>query len=427
MSPAQTRSVRIEEGAAAPRAGVAVAVPAFVAVAGVILAWTTTDVGGGPLTSGNGFELVTAAGVGAAVLALAVAVFLPGRRTAATGAPAAPSAGEQASTAPTPVEPALNQPTPSGPHPEQPGAGTAGEGASGAAVAVPLARAVAELVATVPGLTDGGPAGGGRAVRGRVRGAEGIPVGGAAVTLISLGGRQVGRAVAALDGSYELLTPGEGAYVLIASADGHQPQAATVVVGAAPVTHDVLLSAASGLTGAVRSTADGAPVAEAVVVVMDVRGDVLATARTDGKGEFTVADLVPGAVVLAVSSPEHRPLAQSVEIGAAGVTRVDLGLRTGAQVRGTVRGAGVPLRDARVTLVDAAGNVVATATTGGDGAYAFTDLDDGPYTVVAAGYPPRADQISVGGADEGDHDIELAHAGDRGLSAVAIPDAGSRG
>ncbi|WP_334491968.1 MULTISPECIES: MSCRAMM family protein [unclassified Streptomyces] len=440
MSPAQTRSVRIEKGAAPPRAGVAVAVPAFVAVAGVILAWTTTDVGGGPPTSGTGFELVTVAGVGAAVLALAVAVFLPGRPTAATGAPAtpsvgaqaAPSPGEQASTAPgviptTPVEPALNQPTPIGPHPEQPGAGTAGEGASGAAVAVPLARAVAELVATVPGLSDGGPAGGGRAVRGRVRGAEGIPVGGAAVTLISLGGRQVGRAVTALDGSYELLTPGERAYVLIASADGHQPQAATVVVGTTPVTHDVLLSGASGLTGAVRSTADGAPVAEAVVVVMDVRGDVLATARTDGKGEFTVADLVPGAVVLTVSSPEHRPQAQSVEIGAAGVTRVDLELRPGAQVRGTVRGAGVPLRDARVTLVDAAGNVVATATTGGDGAYAFTDLDDGPYTVVAAGYPPRADHISVGGADEDDHDIELAHAGDQGLSAVVIPDAGSRG
>ncbi|MDX3801647.1 carboxypeptidase-like regulatory domain-containing protein, partial [Streptomyces sp. AK04-3B] len=265
-------------------------------------------------------------------------------------------------------------------------------------------------------------------VRGRVRGVEGVPVGGAAVTLISLGGRQVGRAVAALDGSYELQTPGEGAYVLIASADDHQPQAATVVVGATSVTHDVLLSGASGLVGAVRSTADGAPVAEAVVVVMDVRGDVLATARTDGKGEFTVTDLVPGAVVLAVSSPGRRPLAQSVEIGAAGVTRVDLGLRPGAQVRGTVRGAGAPLRDARVTLVDAAGNVVATATTGDDGAYAFTDLDDGPYTVIAAGYPPRADHVGVGGPDAGDHDIELAHADDQGPSGVGeISDVGFRG
>ncbi|MGW1274440.1 MSCRAMM family protein, partial [Streptomyces sp. NPDC002491] len=234
------------------------------------------------------------------------------------------------------------------------------------------------------------------------------PVAGAAVTLISLGGRQVGRAVCGLDGSYEL-TPAAGAYVLIASADGHQPQAATVVVGAAPVQHDVLLSGSSGLVGAVRAQDGGAPLAGAVVVVMDVHGDVLTTARTDAKGEFTVADLVPGNVVLAVSSPGRRPLAQPVEIGVAGLTPVDVELRPVTQVRGTVRAAGAPVCDARVTLVDAVGNVVATATTGGDGTYAFTDLDDGPYTVIAAGYPPRADHVSLGGADVSDHDIELAH------------------
>ncbi|AVV46288.1 hypothetical protein C6376_38010 [Streptomyces sp. P3] len=400
MSPAQTRSVRIEEGAAAPRAGVGVAAMlAFVTVAGMILAHMTTDFGGVALPSGNGFEVVTSAGAGAAVLVLAFAAFLPGRRSAVVGAQAPPSSGEHGS-----IEPASTVP-----NAQQPGGGVPGDRAVGAAVAVPLARAVAELVATVPGLTDGGPAGGGRAVRGLVRGAEGVPVGGAAVTLISLGGRQLGRAVTGLDGSYELETPGEGTYVLIASADGHQPQAATVVVDARTVHHDVLLGVAGGLIGAVRSTDDGAPVAGAVVVVTDVRGDVLATARTDGEGGFTVADLVPGAVVLAVSSAKHRPLALPVEIGVTGLTRVDLEVRPGAMVRGTVRGAGAPLPNARVTLMDAAGNVVATATTGGDGAYAFTDLDHGSYTVVAAGYPPRAGHLSLDGADVGDHDIELAH------------------
>ncbi|MFF3937154.1 MSCRAMM family protein [Streptomyces phaeofaciens] len=281
----------------------------------------------------------------------------------------------------------------------------------GAAVAVPLARAVAELVAVVPGLADGGR-GGGHAVRGRVRGAEDVPVGGASVTLISPGGRQVGRALAGVDGLYSVEAPGEGTYVLITAADGHQPQAATVVVGAAPVTYDVLLSGTSGLAGAVRSADGGAPVAGAVIVVTDVRGDVLATARTDGSGEFSLAELVPGAVTLAVGSPQHRPLALPVEIGATGITRVDVALRPGAQVRGTVRGAGAPLADARVTLTDAAGNVLATATTGSDGAYAFSDLDDGEYTVIATGYPPRATGITLAGADGDTHDIELAHTGD---------------
>ncbi|MCX4759823.1 MFS transporter [Streptomyces sp. NBC_01275] len=369
------------------------------AVAGVILAQMTTVFGGAALPSENGFKVVMAVGSGAAVLAFVVAAFIPRQRTAAAGVREEATKSEARPETGTSVAS---------------GAGVDEEavGAVGAAVAVPLARAVAELVATVPGLSGDGPAGGGHTVSGHVRGAESAPAGGAAVTLISLGGRQLSRAVAGADGSYAVEAPGEGTYVLIAAADGHQPQATTVVVGAAPVTYDVLLCGSSGLAGAVRSTESGAPVAGAVVVVTDVRGDVLATVQTDGTGGFVLADLVPGPVTLAVSSPKHRPLALPVEIGATGVTRVDVELRPGAQVRGTVRGAGAALADARVTLVDAAGNVVATATTGNDGAYVFSDLDGGPYTVIATGYPPRATGISLASGDVDDHDIELAHTGE---------------
>ncbi|OQR62048.1 MFS transporter [Streptomyces maremycinicus] len=370
------------------------------AVAGVLLARLTTTFDGTALPSENGFKVVMAVGSGVALLAFVVAAFIPGRRTADTAASAA---------GPAPADPA---PAPAASLAAPPPAAVPDERVVGAAVAVPLARAVAELVAVVPGLADSGPAGGGCPVRGHVRGAEGVPAGGAAVTLISLGGQQLGRAVAGTDGSYAVEAPGEGTYVLIASADGHQPQATTVVVAATPVTYDVLLSGTSGLVGTVRSVDDGSPVAGAVVILTDVRGDVLATARTDGTGAFSVAELVPGPVTLAVSSPKHRPLALPVEIGVSGVTRVDVELRPGALVRGTVRGAGAPLADARVTLVDAAGNVVATATTGTDGAYAFSDLDGGQYTVIATGYPPRATGVSLGGGDVDDHDIELAHVGD---------------
>ncbi|MFI6033376.1 MFS transporter [Streptomyces sp. NPDC051315] len=379
------------------------------AVAGVILARMTTPFGTTALPSENGFKVVMAVGSGAALLALLVAAFIPRQRTAAAPAPEdageGAGAGERGAGAPEPVSRDRGTGAPKTATTEVP------EQAVGAAVAIPLARAVAELVATVPGLTDDGPAGGGHPVRGRVRGAEEVPVGGAVVTLVSTAGRQLGRSVAGSDGSYAVETPGQGTYVLIASADGHQPQATTVVVGAEPVTYDVLLTGSSGLAGVVRSAESGVPVAGAVVIVTDVRGDVLTTVRTDGSGEFAVGDLVPGAVTLAVSSPKHRPLARSVEIGATGITRVDVELRPGAQVRGTVRGAGAPLGDARVTLVDAAGNVVASTTTGSDGAYAFSDLDGGQYTVIATGYPPRAEGVSVSGDIDG-HDIELAHAAD---------------
>jgi len=249
-------------------------------------------------------------------------------------------------------------------------------------------------------------------VSGQVFGVERVPVVGAAVTLVSLGGRQLSRSVTGPGGSYGVKAPAIGSYVLIASADGHQPQASTLVVAEGPVAYDVLLSGTSGLAGLVRSADSGAPVAEAVVIVTDMRGEVLATGRTDVLGEFVVTDLLPGTVTLAVNSPKHRPLALPVEIGGAGTTRVEVDLRPGAHVRGTVLGAGAPLSDARVTLVDAAGNVVATTRTGLDGAYAFSDLDTGAYTVIATGYPPRAASVAVAGGGVDEHDIELACSGE---------------
>ncbi|MEV8311459.1 MFS transporter [Streptomyces flavidovirens] len=253
----------------------------------------------------------------------------------------------------------------------------------------------------------------GKTLHGTVRTAEGTAVPHAAVTLISLAGRQLGRAVAQ-DGRYALDAPAAGSYVLIASADGFQPQASTVVVGDEPVAYDILLSGTSGLTGTVRAADGGLPVADAMVVVTDVRGDVLATGKSAAQGEFVFDELIPGTVTVAVNAAGFRPTALPVEIGGQGVTRVEVALRSGALVQGTVRGGAGrrPLADARVTLMDAAGNVVATSTTGDDGAYAFADLDAGEYTVVATGYPPVAGALTVAGRGVDGHDIELAHPGE---------------
>ncbi|MET7938868.1 MFS transporter [Streptomyces sp. NPDC005302] len=256
------------------------------------------------------------------------------------------------------------------------------------------------------------PASGGIPVRGQVRGAESAPVPQAAVTLISLAGRQLGRSVAQADGSYAVDAPGVGSYVLIASADGFQPQASTIVVNDEPLTYDILLSGTSGLSGVVRAADGGTPVKDAMVIVTDVRGDVLATGTTGEQGEFAFAELVPGVVTVAVNAAGHRPRALPVEVGGTGVTRIEVDLDSGSQVQGVVRAPNGPLSDARVTLVDAAGNVVGTARTGGDGAYAFTDLDGGEYTVIATGYPPVATALTVGGRGVDDHDIELAHPGE---------------
>ncbi|MFI0734578.1 MFS transporter [Streptomyces sp. NPDC021225] len=248
-------------------------------------------------------------------------------------------------------------------------------------------------------------------VHGFVRNADRTAVPRAAVTLISLNGRQLGRSVAHVDGSFALDAPGSGTYVLIAAADGHQPQASTVVVGDEPLAFDVVLAATSGLAGTVHGASDGEPVEAAMVVITDVRGEVLATGKTGERGDFRFEELVPGTFTVAVNAAGFRPAALPVDVGAQGLTRVEIALQAGARVQGVVR-AGAdrrPLPDARVTLVDAAGNVVATATTGEDGAYAFTDLDAGDYTVIASGYPPVAGALTVQGQGVDGHDVELAH------------------
>nr|WP_037674941.1 MFS transporter [Streptomyces griseus] len=247
-------------------------------------------------------------------------------------------------------------------------------------------------------------------IQGHIRAASDTPVPGAALTLISLTGRQLSRTTADSDGSFTLDAPGPGGYVLIASADGHQPRASTLLVSDnQPVPYDVLLTGSSGLTGTVRAAGTGLPVKDALVLVTDVRGDLLASHTTGEQGDFTFTDLAPGPVTVAVNAVGHRPRALPVEVGATGLTRVEIDLDNGVRLQGVVRTGHGPLTDARVTLVDAAGNVVGTATTGTDGAYAFTDLDGGGYTVIASGYPPVATALTLTGPGIDDHDIELGH------------------
>ncbi|MFC4052967.1 MFS transporter [Actinomadura syzygii] len=257
--------------------------------------------------------------------------------------------------------------------------------------------------------SNGSNGSGGAPVHGVVRTADGAAVPSAALTLIGVDGHQLARAVTQDDGRYALPTPGPGSYVLIAAAGEHEPQAATLVVGDRPVAFDVLLAGNGGLIGTVRS-GDGEPIANAMVVVTDVRGEVVGTERTDAGGRYAFKDVVSGAYTLAVSAAAHRPVALPVEVAGSGRTRQDVELPPGARIRGVVRdGSGRPVADARVTLVDAAGNVLALVITGPDGEYAFADLSGGRYTVIASGYPPVATGLSLSGAGLDDHDLTLGY------------------
>ncbi|MFI9340984.1 MFS transporter [Streptomyces sp. NPDC052773] len=250
---------------------------------------------------------------------------------------------------------------------------------------------------------------GGIPVCGTVQHSDGTVVPRAALTLIDGAGQQIGRGASGEDGRYALATPGVGAYVLIAAAGGHQPQAVSVTVGERPVELDVVLGGAGRLAGTV-VTADGTPVRDATVTLTNVHGEVVAATRSGREGGYLITELVAGEYTLAASAPAFRPAALPVTVQAARETRQDIELAGGAVLRGTVRaGGGRPVEDARVTLLDAAGNVVDTLTTGPDGTFRFVDLSSGEYTVIAAGYPPVATVLQVAGGGRTERDLQLGH------------------
>lgn len=258
--------------------------------------------------------------------------------------------------------------------------------------------------------SEGADGSGGPLLYGLVREAGGAAVSGAVVTLIDMGGRQAGRSRTGADGSYRVRVQGPGLYTLIATAAAHRPQAATVQLGGGPAEHDVLLPGAARLAGTVRAAGAGTPVSGASVALADSRGEVLSARATDDAGRYLFEDLAPGRYTLAVSAPSYQPSALPVSVADGAQVTVDAELRGRARVAGTARNThGTVVPDARVVLLDADGNMAAVTTTGPDGRYAFENLAESDYTVVASGYPPTASTLRITSGQPQSHDLQLSH------------------
>jgi hypothetical protein len=251
---------------------------------------------------------------------------------------------------------------------------------------------------------------GGTPVSGHVRRSDGAPAVDAVLTLINHSGQQVARGTSDVDGSYQLAAPLDGAYVLIASSAGHQPQASTLRAAGDPVTMDVLLTGTARALGVVSAGGTDLVVA-ATVTLTDQRGEVVGSATTDVDGSYLFTDLLGGNYTLVVSAAGYRPYATALTVPDSGDVITDVALSGAARLTGTATGGpdGRPIRDARVTLVDAAGQVVAMTTTNDTGAYSFGDLPQGEYTVIASGYPPVSEHYKIGAGEDGVHDVVLNH------------------
>jgi EmrB/QacA subfamily drug resistance transporter len=271
------------------------------------------------------------------------------------------------------------------------------------ALPMPITNSVADSELDVPVGAGGLP------VTGHVRRQDGSHVSGAALTLIDQRGRQVARATGAADGSYSVPSQGPGAYVLIVSAHGHQPQASSVVVANGPATVDVTLTGSGELAGTVRAAATGSPLAHVTVTLTDSRGEVNGAFITTADGTYAFVGVGAGAYTLVASGPGYRPVAVTLTVPDSGVLRHDVELSSSVQLTGVARTEGdrvVP--DARITVLDAEGNVAAVARTDGEGRYVVSDLPAGAYTVVASGYPPATSQVELTDGEAG-HDVRLSY------------------
>jgi EmrB/QacA subfamily drug resistance transporter len=251
----------------------------------------------------------------------------------------------------------------------------------------------------------------GRVVVGRVLGGDGRPLVGASVTLADVGGKQVDRDRTGADGDYRLRPTAGGTYLLIASAPNLAPNAAMVALADSPVRRDVVLAGNALLRGCVRS-ADDEPLAGALITLTDVQGDVVGSAVTPHDGRFAVGELLAGTYTLAGQAPGHQPVALTVQLADGATVEQDVVLVGGARVSGVVRAYSDqrPLPDATVTLLDDSGNVLATTGTGEKGEYAFDDLTEGAYSLVASGFAPVATSLRlVRGADV-EQDVTLGAA-----------------
>ncbi|WUI35272.1 carboxypeptidase regulatory-like domain-containing protein [Nocardia sp. NBC_00416] len=281
--------------------------------------------------------------------------------------------------------------------------GQNGHGVYGATTTAKTALPVARYTETELG--DG-------AFHGHISREDGHPVSGAALTLIDQRGHQVARATGSTDGGYAISAPGPGSYVLIVSAPGHRPTAINVAHAPQPQRLGLTLSGLGELSGVVRSGRSGEPLAGATVTVTDQHGEVVAAAESARDGAYLCHGVVPGTYTLVAVAEHMRPSATALTVPESGRLDHDIDLAPMAVLTGSARAEdGRTVQDIQITVLDAAGDVAATARTDADGRYTVPDLPEGQYTIVARGYPPVTGQVSVSGEEVG-HDVELGYGTD---------------
>ncbi|HCJ09660.1 MAG TPA: hypothetical protein DHW14_00640 [Clostridiales bacterium] len=234
------------------------------------------------------------------------------------------------------------------------------------------------------------------AVSGRVTDrASGLPLAGAAVTLLSGPLLPVATTTTDEDGLYSFDDVLTGSYLVRASAAGYGVEAVGAVVEAGLTAGvDLALEPQPGaVSGTVRAAGTGRPLAGATVRAVH-EGVLAAEGVTDAAGRYLLEGLAAGWYLVTASHEHHQSSSVGAAVRPGQTTTVDFSLQPDpATIQGTVTEMdGGPILGATVSLHDSAGLLVGQTVTGADGTYRFQGVAPGTYlvTVRAAGFSVQA-------------------------------------
>lgn len=226
------------------------------------------------------------------------------------------------------------------------------------------------------------------------------------------------------DGRFELAHLNPGKHTLRASAAGFAVGWAETRAPAAPQDELVLTLGHGGTIEGTVTRDDGAPWAEAQIVVatMDdttVRRTNFALARTDADGHYRVEHLPAATLIVVLMRSDKRPDVRPVQVAEGLSARADFGpVEHSLTLSGLVRRAdGTPLANQTLGLFDHEkanwNQEWVASTTLADGSYAFPGVRPGRYFLYLIDEMGRGlrciDGLEVpAGANEARHDVRLS-------------------
>ncbi|MFS0554660.1 carboxypeptidase regulatory-like domain-containing protein [Brevibacillus sp. 179-C9.3 HS] len=215
---------------------------------------------------------------------------------------------------------------------------------------------------------------------------EGIP--NASIKVVTRSGITVGETLTDVNGDYSLSLLGPETYVLTAAAEGYAGQTVGVEITAgATTTVDLELEKQAGvLMGTVSDTGMN-PLADAVVVVL--KGTVpVAQTITDSTGTFSFPHLAPDTYTVTASASGYSTAVLGVTVAPQEMSFLDFVLQAspGAIAGQVIDSGNQPIQGATVIIREntAAGAVVATVLTDGNGQYVVPDLLPQAYVVIVS-------------------------------------------